>query len=145
LMIRKVQLVIAWFLIALSVCGSAPAWIHRATCDDGHTELVGICECCHHEEDCGSHSASESCNDRTAVQQESREGQSGTLSSQSSHDCESCAICQSLRSANGFGWSVPQAIQSGDLVEAGFPVPATAHCEANFSLFRSRAPPRSPA
>ena len=88
-------------LAGLVAIGHAPAWLHVADCEhhESHFSVAEIFSTgCHH----GCHH--DHVNEAEDAQQDSE--------SHDKHDSGSCAICQSLASANGVVWQLEADLRS---------------------------------
>ena len=146
---RLVRPTISWLLLAIVAAGHVPALVHRSSCNHASqsTSDQACAEACkhHHGSRC-SHRPSHTDQGVAigAVQSRSKH-RSGTCElavPRSHHDCETCAICQSLHSINGVGMQSNVPIACGQ-IQARLVASAPSIPVFNrYGISQSRAPPQ---
>lgn len=148
-MIRLVHTFVSWSLVAIVLAGNLPALVHRMDC----ANACGLASCDVHEDesstDNAAHESKPCCQHQHAQVGSEKNSEVGRVKSDTlglranrlGHDCQSCAICKSLHSINGFGIG-SEASQSFDSqLETLLTYASLAPKLERFGLSQSRAPP----
>ena len=118
--------------------GHVPAWIHVSDCDSSCHLTVSAFECmgnsccshhCHHQDD----QSSDLAHDGLRVD--------ASESSSRQHDCEGCAICQSLNNHYGMTWQFVYLSGVGAVYQPARLPAERLLVSASFSIVHPRGPP----